>query len=251
MNQFMRVFHGMGSNLLLFHRSMKHFPSLLSQFGRLMDCAFHIGYSTMPIVVILSFFIGAVIALQTGFSLRDISGAEDYLGAVVGMSMCREMGPLMTAFLLAGRVGSSITAEIASMKVYQEIDALHTMNIPPERILVLPRLVAVALMMPILNIFSVVTGWFGGMVASRYVPFINLDTQIYWRSLKSMVRFGSIDDGLIKAEIFGIAIVLICCQQGLSTSGGPREIGYSVTKAVVVAMVMVLLFDFFVTRMLL
>lgn len=237
-----------GGSLILLGKSMMHIHSLPFQLNRVLYYCFEIGYKTFTIVGLLSLFIGGVLALQTGFSLRSVSGAQSFLGSIVGLSMCRELGPVMTAFLLAGRVGSATTAELASMQVYQEVDALRTMNLSPEKILVLPRLVAVALMMPILTICSIVIGWFGGMIVSKYVTFIGLDPEIYWHGVKGYIQFESIKDGLVKAEIFGIVVVLICCNDGLKTEGGPREIGYSVTKAVVGSMMVILILDYFVTK---
>lgn len=244
------IFEIIGDNLCLFAKVSKHLSTLPKQWRRIIEQGYTIGYATLPMVVILSFFIGAVLALQTGYSMRDLPGTQGFLGSIVGLSMCRELGPVMTSFLLAGRVGSAITAEIATMTVYNEIDALVTMNIPPERFLVLPRLVATALVMPILSMFSIFIGWCGGAVVVQHVQFINLDATIYWRSLRDFVDFGSVVDGLIKSEIFGILVVLIACNQGLKTGGGPREIGYSVTKAVVSGMVSILFLDYFVTKFL-
>lgn len=239
-----------GRHVALGVAALRHLPTLHHQYARVVDSCFHMGYKTFPIVAVLSFFIGAVLALQTGFALTKVS-AEDYIGSIVGLSLCRELAPVMTAFLLAGRVGSATTAELASMKVYQEIDALKTMNIAPERILVLPRLVAVSLIMPVLTIFSIFIGWFGGMVVSKMVGFISLAPTIYWRNLKEFVEVSDVIDGLIKAEVFGIFVILIACSQGLNTQGGPREIGFAVTRSVVLSMVFILLNDYFITSILL
>lgn len=237
-----------GQSCMLFAESVRYLPSALKQIHRIIDHAYFMGYMTLPIVGVLSFFIGAVLALETGFSLGNFSGAQQYLGNIVGLSMCQELGPVMTSLLLAGRVGSAITAEVASMRVYQEVDVLQTMNIAPARIIVMPRLVAIFFMMPILTIFSVIIGWYGGAVISETVSFIKLDPNIYWRGLKSLVDFGTVWDGLVKAEIFGLLIVLISCNEGLRTSGGPREIGRAVTRSVVVSMVAVLFLNYFITK---
>ncbi len=240
-----------GQCVLLFKEAFSYAHTLPRQWKRVVEQAFTIGYLTFPIVGILSFFIGAVLALQTGFSLKDLAGTQQFLGNIVGLSLARELGPVMTSFLLAGRVGSAMAAELGSMKAYNEIDALNTMQIPPAKILVLPRLVATALMMPILTAFSIIIGWFGGMAVVEYVDFIQIDSQIYWRALKTLVDFKSFRDGLIKAEIFGVLITLIACNQGLVTRGGPREIGNAVTAAVVKGMIAILFLDYFVTKMLL
>lgn len=251
MGPILKFLDSIGSGISLFLRSLKSLPSLPHQFPRLIDQCFYIGYATLPIVATLSFFIGAVLALQTGDSLRNYGGINNFIGSIVGLSLCKELGPVMTSFLLAGRVGSAMTAELASMKVYQEVDALTTMNIPPERILVLPRIIAVLIMMPMLTIVAIIVGWIGGAVICQYISFIDLSPSIYWRSLKESVTVDSLVDGLVKAEIFGFFVVLICCNIGLRTQGGPREIGKSVTQAVVSSMVFILFADYFITKALL
>lgn len=237
-----------GSTVILFVQSVGYVYTIPRQLDRIFFQCYHIGYKTFPIVAFMSLFIGGVLALQTGFSLESVSGAQSFLGSIVGLSMARELGPVMTAFLVAGRAGSAMTAELASMKVYQEVDAMVTMNLSPERILVLPRLIAVLIMMPVLTISSIIIGWYGGMLVSHYVGFIGLETDTYWHGLREFVHFNSVKDGLIKSEIFGVVIVLICCNDGLRTVGGPREIGFSVTRAVVGSMMMVLFLDYFVTK---
>ncbi|WP_309385041.1 MlaE family ABC transporter permease [Cerasicoccus frondis] len=249
MNTARNILEAIGSSLVLLLRSIGYLPSLPRQLGRVFDYSFHIGYLTFPIVAILSFFLGAVLALQTGYSM-DFAGGQELIGRIVGLAVARELAPLITAFLLAGRVGSSITAEIASMTVYQEVDALRTMQTPPERILVMPRLVAILFMMPVLTIAAVLMGWFGGGVVAEHVEFIGLDPNVYWANLKSVTEFKDVMNGLIKAEFFGFVVVLIACNQGLITRGGPREIGFSVTRAVVSSMFMVLLLDYVLTRIL-
>lgn len=246
----LNVLEATGNNVVLFLRAVRYLPSLPLQLGRTIDYAFQFGYKTFPIVGILCFFLGAVLALQIGASV-DFSGGTSLIGPIVGIAIAREIGPLIAAFLLAGRVGSAITAEIASMKVYQEIDALRTMQIAPERLLIMPRLVAIFFMMPILAVGAIVIGWYGGAVISSHIGFIDLSPAIYWDDLRSAVDVRDVIDGLIKTQIFGIVVVLICCERGMATTGGPREIGNSVTKAVVTSMCVVLLLDYVITRLLL
>jgi len=249
-SQISRTFEAIGDTVFLAIRTFRHAGTIPRQFHRLIEQAYLIGYTTLPIVVILCFFIGSVLALQTGYSLKAF-GAQDFIGAVVGLSMARELGPVMVSILLAGRVGSAVTAELASMQVYQEIDALKTMNIPPERILVLPRLVAILLMMPFLTIVGNVVGWLGGAAVASLVPLVGTDWDAYFQSLQATITFRDIVDGLIKAEIFGFFVILVACHIGLTTRGGPREIGHSVTRSVVVSLILILVLDYFVTRALL
>jgi len=238
-----------GEAVLLAYRSARHLPTLPRQWHRVVEQCYLIGYTTLPIVSILTFFIGAVLALQSGISMKDF-GARQFIGSLVGESMARELGPVMVAVMVAGRVGSAITAELASMKVYQEVDALVMMNIPPERILVLPRLLAVLIMMPVLTMTGNVIGWLGGALVCRYTAIISVDYDAYFQSLKQFLSVEDVLDGLIKAEIFGFVVVLVCCNIGLNTRGGPREIGASVTRAVVTSLILILVLDFIVTHLL-
>jgi phospholipid/cholesterol/gamma-HCH transport system permease protein len=250
MKQLTHILEGIGSTVQLLVRSASYVGTLPRQRVRFIEQCFMIGYTTLPIVAILSFFIGSVLALQAGYSMQNF-GAKQFIGTLVGLSMARELGPVMVAILLAGRVGSAIAAELASMKVYQEIDALETMNIPPARMLVLPRLAAVLFMMPVLTIIANLVGWFGGAIVAKYVSFIGIDPPAYFSAMRRFMDFKDVMNGLVKAEVFGFVIVLVCCNIGLNTRGGPREIGAAVTRAVVTSLILILVLDYFVTKALL
>jgi len=241
------VFEGLGSAILLAYRALASLPSAPRIIKRVVEQVYLAGYSTLPIVSILSFFIGAVLALQSGISLQNF-GAKQLIGTLVGESLVRELGPLMVSILLAGRVASATTAELASMKVYQEVDALETMNIPPARFLVLPRLLANLFYMPVLTMVGIIIGWFGGAIVCEYVGFIGVDSEQYFHSLTQFMTIRKVFDGLIKAEIFGFCIILIACNTGLRTKGGPREIGYAVTRSVVLSLITILILDYFITK---
>src|SRR3954463_6169510 len=187
MKQVIRVLEGIGSTLQLLLRSAGYLPTLPRQFGRFIEQCYMIGYTTLPIVAILSFFIGSVLALQAGYSMQNF-GAKQFIGSLVGLSMARELGPMMVAILLAGRVGSAIAAELASMKVYQEVDALETMNIPPARMLVMPRLAAVLFMMPVLTIIADLVGWFGGAIVAKYTKFISIEPESYFATMRQYMQ---------------------------------------------------------------
>jgi phospholipid/cholesterol/gamma-HCH transport system permease protein len=247
MKQLLRVLEGIGSTIQLLLRSLSYVPSLPRQFGRFIEQCYLIGYTTLPIVAILSFFIGSVLALQAGTAAQDL-GPKQFIGLLVGLSMAMELGPVMVAVLLSGRVGSAIAAELASMKVYQEIDALETMNIPPARMLVLPRLAAVLVMMPVLTIIADLVGWFGGAIVAKYTQFISIEPESYFATMRQFMRFSHVWKGLFKAEVFGFVVILVSCNIGLNTRGGPREIGASVTKAVVTSLILILVLDYFVTK---
>lgn len=244
------VLDHIGGTVLMMLRALRYTPTLPRQFPRFVEQCYLVGYTTLPIVTILSFFIGSVLALQSGYSMENF-GAKQFIGTLVGLTMARELGPVMVAVLVTGRVGSAITAELASMKVYQEVDALVTMNIPPERMLVLPRLAAIAFMMPVLTIIANICGWYGGALVCQYTHFISVDGQAYFAALKRFMEPKDIVDGLLKAEVFGFVVVMVCCYTGLMTRGGPREIGAAVTKAVVASLILILVLDYFVTKLLL
>ena len=249
MKQLNAILQGVGSTVQLFLKSLSYAGSLPRQWPRFIEQCYLIGYTTLPIVAILSFFIGTVLALEAGYSMSDF-GAKELIGSLVGLSMARELGPMMTSVLLAGRVGSAITAELASMKVYQEIDALTIMNIPAAKILVLPRLAAVLVMMPVLTVISNIVGWFGGSVVARYVASLGISPESYFAALRHYTKFKDVMNGVEKAEVFGFVVVLVCCNIGLNTRGGPREIGAAVTRAVVVSLILILVLDYFVTKIL-
>ena len=249
MKQLTAILEGFGSTLLLLLRALSFAGTLPRQRARFIEQCYLIGYTTLPIVAILSFFIGSVLALQAGYSMQNF-GTQQFIGSLVGLSMARELGPVMVAILVAGRVGSAIAAELASMKVYQEVDALETMNIPPARMLVLPRLAAVLVMMPVLALIGDLVGWFGGALVSKYTSIISIEPEAYFAVLRHYTHFHDVMNGLIKAEIFGFFVVLVCCNIGLNTRGGPREIGASVTRAVVTSLILILVLDYFVTQIL-
>ena len=249
MKQFNSVLEGAGSVVQLLIRSLSYAGTLPRQWARFIEQCYMIGYTTLPIVAILSFFIGTVLALEAGYSMEGF-GAKEFIGSLVGLAMARELGPMMTSVLLAGRVGSAITAELASMKVYQEIDALTTMNIPAAKILVLPRLAAVLVMMPVLIVIANIVGWFGGSVVARYVSSIGISSEAYFAALRHYTKFKDVMNGMAKAEVFGFVVVLVCCNIGLNTRGGPREIGAAVTRAVVTSLILILVLDYFVTKLL-
>lgn len=249
MNRILSVFESLGSAVQLAVRAFASLPSAPRIIKRTAEHGYYGGYTSLPIVTILSFFIGSVLALQAGISMRDF-GAKQFIGTLVGESIARELGPVMVAIIVAGRVGSAVTAELASMKVYSEVDALVTMNIPPERLLVLPRLLAILLLMPVLAITGIVVGWLGGMVVCQVVDFIGVSSEAYCNSLTQFLTIKKMMDGLIKAELFGFVVMLIACNTGLRTRGGPREIGLAVTKSVVSSLVAILCLDYFITKLL-
>jgi phospholipid/cholesterol/gamma-HCH transport system permease protein len=244
------MFQNIGEMVLLFWRTLRTFPELGRQRRKVLEQLFEIGNASLLMACILSLFIGGVIALQTGPVLAE-RGLSSSIGGLVGLSMCKELAPVMMAVLIAGRVGSAMSAEIGSMRVYQEIDALRTMNINPINYLVLPRLVAISCALPVLVIFSILIGWVGGALVSRFNQEVNLSFQAFFGNLQEVVAPKDVLNGLLKSFVFAIVIGVVSCHQGLQTLGGPRGIGRSVTKAVVNSIVIILILDYVLTRFLL
>ena len=244
------MFKSIGEALVLFWNVIRALPSLWRQRSKALDQLFEIGNGSLLMAGILSIFIGGVLALQTGpvMAERGLSGA---IGGLVGLSMCKELGPVMMAILISGRIGSAMSAEIGSMRVYQEIDALRAMDIDPVHYLVMPRIVAISIALPFLVVFAILVGWVGGAMVAASNPQIDVSFTVYFNNLRDVVEFSDVLNGIFKSFIFAMVIGLVCCHQGLQTIGGPRGVGRTVTKAVVNSIVMILILDYFLTRILL
>jgi phospholipid/cholesterol/gamma-HCH transport system permease protein len=244
------MFENIGEIVLLFWRTLLSLPQAWRQRDKVFEQFFEIGNASLLMVCVLSFFIGAVIALQTGPVLVERS-LPSAVGGVVGIAIAKELAPVMMAILIAGRIGSAMAAEIGSMRVYQEIDALRTMNINPIHYLVLPRILAIAVALPMLVVFSVLVGWFGGAVVADLNHRMEIPFRVFFSDLRDIVGLQDVANGVFKSFCFAIIIGVVSCHQGLVTIGGPRGIGRSVTKAVVNSIVLIVIFDYFLTRFLL
>jgi phospholipid/cholesterol/gamma-HCH transport system permease protein len=241
------MFDSIGEAAMVFWRTLLALPLTWRQRQKVFDQLFEIGNASLFMACILSLFIGGVLALQSGPVLAE-RGLANLIGGIVGISMCKELAPVMMSVLIAGRCGSAMAAEIGSMRVYQEIDALRTMNINPIHYLVLPRLVAIAIALPLLVIFADMAGWFGGALVAAANAKVNVSFSAFFSTLNDIVEVKDVVNGLFKSFCFALAIGTVCCHQGLQTIGGPRGIGRSVTKAVVNSIVLILLLDYFLTR---
>lgn len=244
------MFQNIGEMVLLFWRTLLALPQTWRQRSKVLDQFFEIGNASLLMVCVLSFFLGGVIALQTGPVLVE-RGLHNAVGGLVGIAMAKELSPIMMAILISGRIGSAMAAEIGSMQVYQEVDALRTMNIDPVRYLVLPRMVAMAIALPMLVIFSILVGWLGGAVVASVTGQIDISMRPFFEAMKDIVALEDVLNGVFKSFCFAWIIAVVACHQGLVTRGGPRGIGRSVTKAVVNSIVLIVMFDYVLTRILL
>jgi phospholipid/cholesterol/gamma-HCH transport system permease protein len=197
------------------------------------------GVNALPIVMLISFLMGLIMAFQAAVPLRQF-GAEIFVANLIALSMLRELGPLMTAIVLAGRSGSAFAAEIGTMKVREEIDALKTMGLDPVRFLVVPRVVAAVFMTPLLTIFANLVGLMGGSVVmlSLGFPLITFFNQVQYA-----VTYGSLLGGLLKSFVFGILVAAVGCLRGLQTGSGATSVGESTTRAVVSGIILIAVTD--------
>src|SRR5438874_4724943 len=244
------MFENIGQMALLLWRTLQSLPLVFRQRYKIYDQLFEIGNASLLMACILSLFIGGVLTLQTGPYLAE-RGLASAIGGIVGYSLCRELAPVMMSILIAGRIGSAMAAEIGSMQVYQEIDALRTMNINPIHYLVLPRLVAIGIALPLLVIFAILVGWLGGAFISVANKRIDISFMAFFSTLRDVVEIKDVANGVFKSFMFALVIGVVSCHQGLITRGGPRGIGRSVTKAVVNSIVMIVIIDYILTRVLL
>jgi phospholipid/cholesterol/gamma-HCH transport system permease protein len=243
------MFESIGEIIVLFWRTLLALPQTWRQRQKVYEQFFEIGNASLLMVCVLSFFIGGVIALNFGPPLVERSLASA-VGGVVGIAIAKELAPVMMAILIAGRIGSAMAAEIGSMRVYQEIDALRTMNINPIHYLVLPRILAIAVALPLLVIFAILVGWFGGAVVASFNHQMEIPIRAFFTDLQSIVMLPDVVNGVFKSFCFALIIGTVSCHQGLTTIGGPRGIGRSVTKAVVNSIVLIVIFDYLLTRFL-
>ena len=247
----------------LAERWLKHAALEVQEYVRLITSTFHglvtrpiyrhdiveqfdlIGFGSLTVVLLSGLFTGAALALQSGLTL-DQFGARPVVGRLVSASMIKELGPVLTALMLTGRIGSGIAAEIGSMVVTDQINALRALGTDPVRKLVVPRVLAGIFMAPALTVVSDFIGILGGWVIARYQ--LQVNTSLYWASVTKGLYITDVWMGITKPFVFGFLIVTIACHVGMRTAGGTAGVGRSTTVSVVAGSVAVIAADFFVTQ---
>jgi len=207
-----------------------------------------IGWSSAPVIALTSLFTGMVLALQTGSSSRNIFNEPVYLGTVVGFSLVKELGPVLTSIVISGRVGASIAAELGTMKVTEQLDALSTLGTNPVRYLAVPRFIACLSMIPLLTVMANVIGIIGGMLVSVYKW--GIPSTVYWEDIFNFMEIEDFAHGLVKSIFFAGIIVATSCHKGFTCEGGAEGVGKTTTSAVMISMVMILISDYFLTAIL-
>ena len=205
-----------------------------------------IGVQSLFIVSVSSLFIGMVLAFQSAYQMQKLA-AEVYIASLVALSVVREIGPVITALIVAGRVGSSIAAELGTMKVTEQIDALMTLAADPVRFLVVPRFVALVIAMPLLTLWADAIGIFGGFLVGTMK--LGILPSLYWKMTTIPLVFKDLASGLLKALMFGIIVAVVSCFEGFRTEGGAEGVGSSTTIAVVTSFILIIAADCFFTAL--
>lgn len=208
---------------------------------------YNIGVGSLAVVAITGFFTGLVLAAQSFYQLSG-KGLSGITGLMVGKAMMTELGPVLTAFMVTGRVGAAMCAELGTMRVTEQIDALKTMAVNPNRYLVAPRLIAGVFMMPLLTLFSTVMGIFGGYLISTF--FFGMAPSAYFDPIPIHISIFDFISGSAKAFFFGVMIMTISCYKGMNTSGGAEGVGRTTTQSVVICYIAILFSNFFLTMIL-
>ena len=236
---------GLGLLTLRVMRNLRLPPSYLVLVAREIDI---IGVRSLVVALTASLFTGMVMALQSAVNMARF-GAENYVGPVVALSILRELGPVLTAILVGGKVASGITAELGSMKVTEQIDALRAIGVNYIKKLIVPRLMAALLVFPLLTIMADAIGLLGGMLVVVFDR--DVDPYLYWNTISYWVVMKDFRTGLAKSVVFGGLITLIGCYNGLETDGGTEGLGRSTTDTVVQVAMAVIVSDFFLTKLML
>ena len=221
--------------------------SVIKKFPRwslIRDQLFNIGVLSLTVVALTGFSTGLVLAAQSYYQLAD-KGLASVTGLMVAKAMLTELGPILTAFMITGRVGASMTAEIGTMIVTEQVDAMKSMAVDPYNYLIGPRFIGGFIMFPLLTIFSIVMGVFGGYLISVY--YFNISPIVFWEPIPVYTTTFDVFVGLTKAVVFGFLITTICCYKGMKVSGGAAGVGKSTTNAVVISYVIILFVNFFLT----
>jgi phospholipid/cholesterol/gamma-HCH transport system permease protein len=243
-----RFLDGVGGHLILMMRALAWLPRRPFRGQNFLDAGEYIGFHSLPIVLLVGFFTGAVLSLQSVAAFRQF-GLESFAGATTGKALSIELAPVMTALMLAGRAGAGIATELGTMRISEQIDALESMAVNPVQYLVTPRLVMATIVTPILSLLSFVVGMGGAYIVA--ILLLGVDQGQWVANFRDVVMLQDVLQGLIKSVFFGFLVVLIGCYQGFNAKGGGRGVGMGTTRAVVTSSVSVLVLDYFLTDILL
>lgn len=237
----------MGEAAFVFFGTLRRTRLTGRTWTRIITQMVRIGTDTLPLAFLVSLFVGMVLVVQAAEQLQQYTQA--ILGSIVGLAMTKELGPVIMAFLIAGRAGSAIAAEIGSMAVNDELNALRTMDIDPIQFLSVPRLIAMTLALPMLVLYADVVGIAGGAIVVAFDPAVKIGVQQYLDNLTQWINVGDVVVGLIKGFVFGMIVAVIACTFGFRTKGGSEGVATSTTAAVVWSFVLIIVFDYVIVRL--
>jgi phospholipid/cholesterol/gamma-HCH transport system permease protein len=235
----------LGAFALFFLAALQSLVTTQLKLGKCFAQASRIGVDSLGIVILTGAFTGMVFALQSYIGFQRVGG-EQLIGAVVALGMIRELGPVLTGLMVTGRAGSAIAAEIGSMRITEQIDALRTLRINTYQYLVNPRVLAGIVVLPCLALFAMICGIIGGYAVCVYI--LSLSAEDYVNSIRTYVEMRDITGGLIKSSFFGFILTLVGSYKGFYTSGGAYGVGIATTQSVVVSSVMILISNYFLTK---
>ncbi|MEW6107570.1 MAG: ABC transporter permease [Nitrospirota bacterium] len=238
---------GLGSILILFLLTVKQIALPPFEVRNTFKQMLEIGIKSLPVVIVTAIFTGMVFALQTYTGFKRF-GAEALVGTVVALSMTRELGPVLTGLIVAGRAGAAMAAELGTMKVTEQIDALETLATNPVKYLIVPRFLSGLVMLPALSVCADIIGILGGYIVT--VGLFGASSVVYWKRTWDFLEIDDIYNGLIKACFFGASIAMISCYKGFYTSGGAEGVGKATTGAVVLSSMTILISDYFLSSLL-
>jgi len=213
---------------------------------RVFEQASKIGIDSFPIVSLVSFFIGVILALQSAYIMQKMS-SEIYIASIVAVSLTRELGPVITALIVAGRSGAGITAELGTMAVTEQVDALQTLGSHPIKYLVVPRFLSLTVMLPVLTVFANAIGIFGGYLIGVYR--LSIRSSLYMNMTFQTLVYKDLYTGLIKTVFFGMIIAIVACFEGLTVKGGAEGVGKATTRSVVNTFILIITADCFFTAL--
>ncbi len=238
------MFTAIGRATNLFLKFLYNFFKLNWEFKELWRNLKRVGVGSWIVILITGTFTGMVLVLQTGHEFVKV-GAAGYVGGVVALAMARELAAVLTAMVIAGRIGSAFTAEIGSMKITEQVDALRIMSVDPEIYLVNPRVIALIFMLPILSLYSFIAGLIGGAFVA--VKSVGISMVLYVNSIKTMLLMKDIVLLLVKSTVFGLLIGIVSCYNGLNTTGGATGVGSRTTLSVVISIIAILIANYILT----
>ncbi len=241
-NKTLKFIQEIGQIAELFWGIVKNFYTIPRSRAIILYQMEHIGVNSLPLVMIIAIFTGAVSAWQAAYQLKGIAPLS-FLGGSTSRAIITELGPVLTGIVIAGRVGASIAAELGTMKVTEQIDALETMAISPIRYLAMPRFIASVVMLPLLVIFADTIAVFGAFIVSNY--FLGVSFSVFFLSVKRFFVFGDLLAGLVKTIFFGGVTALLGCHIGFKTEGGAEGVGLSTIRSFVLSSAMILILDYF------